>query len=154
MQENKWQGLIATLQAQQAHEIGDVLCGIAEVPRRVLLALLVLQLRGAWVSAGICWYVQELCRIVRPLDVLRPHFESWEHYSGEDYYPIEGDVTKYIKHHKWDGRYGAARRALLQHCIEGLCKQLDTNVEYERLLLELEFNKRKEELHNAHAITN
>ena len=149
MQENKWRGLTETLQAQQVHEIGDVLRDTAEGPRRVLLALLVLQLRGAWLSVGICWYVQELCRIVRPVDVLRPHFESWEHYSGEDDFPIEGDVTEYIQHHKWDGKYGAARRALLQHCIDSLCKQLYTNVEYELLLLELTFNSLKEELKNA-----
>ena len=149
MHENKWQGLTETLRAQQVHEIGDVLCDTAEGPRRVLLALLVLQLRGAWLSVGICWYVQELCRIVRPADVLRPHFESWERYSGEEDFPVEGDVHEYIQHHKWDGKYGAARRALLQHCIDSLCEQLGTPVEYELLLLELEFNQRKEELNNA-----
>ena len=149
MHENKWQSLAATLQAQQVHEIEDVLCDTAYGPRRVLLALLVLQLRGAWLSVGICWYVQELCRIVRPVDALRLHFESWEHYSGDADFPIEGDVKEYILHHKWEGKYGEARRALLQHCIDSLCKQLGTTVEYELLLLELEFNRRKEELNNA-----
>lgn len=149
MHTNKWQGLTETLQARQVHEIEDVLCDTADGPRRVLLALLVLQLRGAWLSVGICWYVQGLCRIVRPVDVLRPHFDSWEHYSGEAEFPVEGSLTEYVQYHRWEGKYGEARRALLQHCIDSLCKQLDTTVEYELLLLELEFNKRKEELNNA-----
>lgn len=149
MQENKWQGLTATLQPLTVHGIEYVLRGKARGPRRVLLALLVLQLRGAWGSMGICGHVAALCGALPPSPVLRPHFESWEHYSGEGDFPIEGDVTEYSQYHKWDGKYGAARRALLQHCIDSLCEQLGTTVEYELPMLELEFNKRKEELNNA-----
>lgn len=152
MHTNKWQGLAETLQAyrtSQMHEIEDVLCATATGPRRVLLALLVLQLRGAWCSVGICWHVYNLCGNMFVLPVLRPHFKSWEHYSGDAEYPIEGGRHEYARHHKWKGKYGRLRRVLLQHCIDSLCKQLDTTVEYELLLLELEFNKRKEELNNA-----
>lgn len=63
-----------------------------------------------------------------PCETLRPHFESWPEYSGNEAYPIalEGWYRPSAAYwssensNKWVGEYGAARRRLLDHCIAEL----------------------------------
>lgn len=63
-----------------------------------------------------------------PCDLLEPHFKSWDEFSGDDAYPVADTIgirpsSAYWSRHnydKWAGDYGAARKRLLQHCINEL----------------------------------
>lgn len=88
---------------------------------------------------GICHNLEELLygaegrdifdgHQAEPCDLLRPHFESWPEYSGNEAYPVasHSGLQPYSAYwsreqrNKWVGEYGEARKRLLQHCINEL----------------------------------
>lgn len=60
--------------------------------------------------------------------VLRFLFESWQYYSGDRNFPVEGVTEIYrATENKWKGKYGEKRKHLLQHCINILTDALHYN---------------------------
>lgn len=66
---------------------------------------------------------------IKVFDVLYPLFSSWGEFSGDIYYPIScGDYDSWPeddsglrREYLWErGEYAAARRRLLDHCIQEL----------------------------------
>lgn len=61
-------------------------------------------------------------------DILEDYFKSWEHFSGDPEYPVEGSFSTYLKNqwNYWDriNKYGKLRHNLLEYLINQLKEEL------------------------------
>lgn len=82
---------------------------------------------------GICDLVHDQYNVILYYeynDVLKlfyPHFESWEHFSGDKDYPIPGGWNAYLGSPtpRWSKEQRRYRLHLLDHLIECIQKEID-----------------------------
>ena len=74
---------------------------------------------------GICGALERALGGHRPrLSTLRPHFETWPHYSGVPIYPVGNGYLDYSVHDNlWTGDIGELRLNLLDHMISEVEKE-------------------------------
>lgn len=103
--------------------------------QEVLAALNILKgIKGSKnLKYGICHEVSLRTECFAPYkiyNVFAPHFETWEKFSGDKYYPIPSASKHYTPRDafsllpKWTGKCGKLRRELLDHLINEIEKEL------------------------------
>lgn len=76
-------------------------------------------------SRGICSSLYSIIGYKRT--ILKILFTSWQYYSGNRNFPVEGALEIYeANEDKWKGKYGWKRKRLLQHCINILTDALQS----------------------------